>query len=971
MSLTKYRKKRKFNDTPEPSGQKEGSAGELKFVVQKHDASRLHYDFRLEMKGVLKSWAVPKGPSLNPDDKRLAMMVEDHPYTYKDFEGTIPEGNYGAGTVIVWDEGSYEPLEPVNGGRRAQENQLLQGLHKGDLKFVLHGKKLKGAWVLVHTKGRGENAWLLIKKRDQYAKESDITRQGRSVVSGKTIEQIAKTSTNEWHSNRNANGRLKDQGEASALATSKVAKKSSVKRAIKQNSSAGKALKAGSAARTITKQNSLPGKTVKKKSAGIQSGEKKSAGPNGNKAGRITSQSNKIKYIDPRVQKGTKTSFPADLTPMLATLTDHPFDSPDWIFEIKWDGYRALAYCRNDKIELRSRNNISFTEKYLPVTEALATLGLHAVLDGEIVSMNEQGRSDFQQLQIWQKQQQGDLQYYLFDLLWLEGYSLIELPLMERKAILKDIIPAHHPVIKYSDHLEESGREFFELAHREGLEGIMAKLASGTYHPGIRTQQWLKVKTEQRQEAIICGFTAPRRSRKMFGALVLGMYDKGELQYIGHTGSGFNEKSLREIYKMLGPIVTDKCPFSTKPVTNMPCTWVKPKYVCEVKYTEWTKDGLLRHPIFQGLREDKKATEVKKEMPVDARPEKIEKQERAAKRTPAAADKEAKTKQTRKKKSGGSAPVAEGPLFTGTQKDQVVTLNGHEIKCTNLNKFYWPQEKITKRSVIEYYHDMAPVILPYMKDRPQSLNRYPEGTDGPNFFQKDVAGRVAPWLSTYSYTSESDHAEKKFLVCTDEASLIYMANLGCIEMNPWHSRTGSAGQPDWCVIDLDPDKIDFETVVETAQVVKQVTGELGMPTCCKTSGSRGLHIYIPLAAKYTYDQSRQLAEMVVTIVNQELPAFTSLERNPSRRKGKIYLDFLQNRSIQTIAAPYSLRPKPGATVSAPLHWEEVRKGLSISAFTLFNIRDRVKEMGDIFKGVLGKGIHLGEVLKRAASLTNS
>lgn len=903
MSLATYKKKRSFNQTPEPEGKKSAGkkkaiASQLHFVVQKHDATRLHYDFRLEMEGVLKSWAIPKGPSMNPADKRLAMMVEDHPYDYKDFEGIIPEGNYGAGTVIVWDEGTYEPIEPFSDPQKAEKHLLAQ-LHKGSLKITLHGKKLKGEFALVQIKSSEDNAWLLIKHNDQYASQTDVTKKAKSVQSGMKLEQVAKESTNEWVSNK--------------------------KSTIKKKSSAAKRSPAQSAAAT-------------KK----QPGKKKVP-----------------QAIEERLKKGKKQAMPSGIIPMLATLTDSSFDDKDWIFEIKYDGYRALSYIDGSDVNIMSRKDLSFNKKFPPVAEALKGLGLEAILDGEIVALNKEGRSDFQLLQQWQKNGEGELVYYVFDLLWFNGYNLMHLPLVERKEILQQILP-EHPMIRYSDHIENKGRQFFEAAIEQGLEGIMAKERDSAYTPKIRTRQWLKIKAVQRQEVVIAGFTETRGSRSHFGALVLGVYEKDKLIYVGHTGSGFTEQSLAAVYKKLKPLIIDKPPFASKPKTNMPCTWVKPILVGEVKFSEWTKDNILRQPIFMGLREDKNAKEVHKENAVHT-----ETAVQEGEATTRSTQKQTFQKMPTKTKT---AKAAAGTLLNESDKEQVVTVDKKELTFTNLDKIYWPADKYTKRDLINYYHQMASFILPYLKDRPQSMNRHPNGINKPGFYQKDVSGgKVADWIEKHDYLSESDGETKQYLVCTDEASLLYMANLGCIEMNPWHSTTKKPENPTWCVIDLDPGNISFDKVIEAAQVIKQLTDELGIDTYCKTSGSTGLHIYIPLGAAYDYDQSRQLAELIVTMAYNEMPSFTSLERSPAKRKNKIYLDYLQNRTIQTIAAPYSLRPKPDATASAPLHWEEVKKGLSIQDFTIENMYSRAKEVGDIFKPVLGKGINLKKVLSKINS----
>lgn len=650
---------------------------------------------------------------------------------------------------------------------------------------------------------------------------------------------------------------------------------------------------------------------------------------------------------------------------MLATLTDEPFDDANWIYEIKWDGYRAVSYLNKSNVEIQSRNNLSFTQKFSEVTDALKQWNVYAVIDGEIVAMNEDGAANFQQLQNFATHGKATrLEYYVFDILWLSGKDLTQLTLLERKTILQNIMPADDAIIKYSDHIKEKGKAFFKLATDRGLEGVMAKKSDSTYTKNFRTKLWLKIKNNKRLEAIICGFTQGRKSRKHFGALVLGKYEGDKLIYIGHTGTGFNDKSLREVEKELQPIVTDKSPFNKKPKTNMPVTWVKPKLICEIKFSEETDEGILRHPVFMGLREDK---EAKNEMNVKV----VKADERK--------NLKVKSKNSGKAQTSNSKPGKKSSLENKKQetgniqflspksKEETININGHDLKFTNLDKLYWPVEKITKRDMLNYYYNIVPYILPYVKDRPQSLNRHPNGINGQSFYQKNVSGKVADWLTTYDYKSESS-GDKKFLVCTDEASLMYIASLGCIEINPWHSRIQHAENPDWCVIDLDPDDNSYDEVVTAAQAVKKVLDAIDVPSYPKTSGSTGMHIYIPLGAKYSYDQSKLLAELIVNIVYHEISSFTSLERSPSKRKGKIYLDFLQNRSIQTIAAPYSLRPKPGATVSTPLHWDEVKKGLTIKQFNIHNIFDRLKNVGDIFKAVLEKGIDLEATLKKVNSL---
>jgi bifunctional non-homologous end joining protein LigD len=947
MSLSLYKKKRRFNETPEPEGKEKSSKGFLRFVIQKHDASHVHYDFRLEMQGVLKSWAVPKGPSLNPSDKRLAMHVEDHPYDYRNFEGVIPAGNYGGGTVIVWDEGTYEPMDAEGLSQKEQEKLLLKQLYSGNLKIRMHGKKIKGDYALFQMKGRGERSWILTKKNDEFASEEDITENEKSVKSGKTLIEVAEE-----------NGTMVNHPEAHGReATSGKRQAASRKKPIK----------------LLDEKAPSEKKTASKKSGQSSSKSSKSAVKKSSSIKALLGESFSLVHKSP---------MPKDVVPMLATLVDEPFDNENWIFEIKWDGYRAVAYCDGKNVDLISRNLTPFTEKYSPVTNAFKQGKFNAVFDGEIVAVDERGLAVFQSLQNWQNTPVR-LQYFIFDILWLDGYDLTQVPLIERKRILKEVLPEDDEVLKYSDHVVGKGNEFFQVAVSQGLEGIMAKRANSIYQIDKRTENWVKIKVNLRQEVIIAGFTQPRNTRKFFGSLLLGLYDGDELVYVGHTGSGFNTKSLEQIYNKLQPLVTDDCPFEKCPKGNMPVTWVKPKLVCEIKFAEWTKDRIARQPIFMGLRVDKKAKDVTFEKSVN-----IAMIKKAASDKPQASSKKAAPKKSGKSASSKSSKAAvkksavakkksvrstvktsKSQVDLSKDEDQQIVLDGQELKLTNLNKLYWKKEKFSKGDMINYYLQAAPYMLPYMIDRPQSLNRHPNGIDGPNFFQKDQRGKLPAWMQTHEDFSESANETIEYLVCSNEATLIYMANLGCIEMHPWHSRSQSWQYPDWCLIDLDPDKPNtFAQVIDVAKVVKEVLDSIGVNACVKTSGSTGIHIYIPLGAKYDYDQSKQLAELVVTLVNHELPDLTSVERSPSKRKGKIYLDYLQNRETQTAAAPYSLRPKPGVPVSTPLDWSELKKGLTPATYNARNIFDRLKVEGDLFKPVLGKGINLEKVLGKLASL---
>jgi len=898
MSLIKYKQKRSKDKTPEPFGGKP-SPKELRFVIQKHDASRLHYDFRLEMEGVLKSWAVPKGPSTDPKTKRLAMMVEDHPYDYRLFEGIIPKGEYGGGTVIVWDEGTYEPIEEIK-GKKAQEKHLLKQLESGSLKIKLHGKKLQGEFALVKTQGMGENGWLLIKHKDEFADTKEITIKDKSVLSGKTIEKMEKTSEKVWQ-----HGHEEDLEKPVG-----ASKQKSVK----------------------DKDQALE--------ASVETGE----------APEID--------VEKLLKTAKKSRIPKDVKPMKATLVNEPFDDPEWCYEVKWDGYRAVATVNKGESQLMSRNNLAF-DKYYPINRVLESWKINAVLDGEILVLNDKGISDFGALQNWRSEADGNLVYYVFDILWYEGKDLMTLTLAERQAILTQVLPTDDDHIRQSKVFQASGIEFFHAAQQLGLEGIIAKKLDSTYTSDLRSREWLKIKVHKRQEVIIAGFTKNEGTSKQFSALVLAVYDKGQLRYVGKVGTGFPDKLQKEMMAQFKPLITKESPFDQEPDVDKPSrfrpkrmgakpTWLKPELVCEVNYAEVTSDGVFRQASFKGMRVDKKAKDVILETPKDT----DETVQEAEQQSPPA------TKESIK------PPAAKGrrTLLNPKDETQVRKVNGHDIKFTHLSKLYWPEDGYTKRDMFNYYYQVAEFILPYLKDRPMSLNRFPGGIHAKSFYQNDVAGKAPQWAKTMEHTT-GEGEEKQYLLGGEEDTLLWMASLGCIEMNPWFSRVQSPDNPDYCVIDLDPDKkTTFEQVIQAAQVTKQVLDDMKVPSYPKTSGSTGIHIYIPLVAQYTYEQSKEFARAVVSMVHEQIPEFTSLERGIKDRKGKMYLDFLQNRPGATIAAPYSLRPKPGATMSMPLHWEEVKEGLKMKDFTIANAMDRLKKEGDIFKPVLGEGIDLHEII---------
>ncbi|HEY3405928.1 MAG TPA: DNA ligase D [Ohtaekwangia sp.] len=844
MSLRVYNQKRHFKRTPEPSGKSKAAPRKkiLTFVVQRHDASHLHFDFRLELNGVLKSWAVPKGPSLNPADKRLAIQVEDHPLTYGKFEGEIPEGNYGAGTVEIWDNGTYEPENTTGDAQK----ELTKALHAGSLKFTLSGKKLKGSFALVRLKDGKDKNWLLIKHKDEYAVDKPY--------------------------------------DPDEHRSSLPPKQKSVK---------------DDAPRTIRSVRGAKGEKL--------------------------------------------THF---IVPMMAQLDTQPFDDPNWIFEIKWDGYRAVAEVNRKEVRFYSRNGLSFAQLYPAIVNELKKIKSDVILDGEVVVIDKDNRPSFQKLQQYGDNHSLPLLYYVFDCISYKGKDITDLPLLERKRIAEKVIPESE-IIRYSDHVEEHGKDFFANVVKMDIEGMIAKRADSLYTPGKRSGDWLKIKHHNTQEAIIAGYTAPRGSRNHFGALLLGIRSRNKLKYIGHTGTGFTEKILKEVYQKLQPLVRATSPFDQKVPVNAAVTWVDPVLVCEIKFAEETEEGILRQPVFMGLRIDKSAKEA----------DHIDKSVKSAQKEKATNAKKAVKKTSRVIKP--KADATENPK---------VSINNHTLQLTNLNKLYWPDDQITKGELIAYYTQMGKYILPYLKDRPQSLKRNPNGITDKGFFHKDAGDEAPSWVKSILIHSESTNKDVDYILCNDQATLTYLNNLGCIEINPWNSTTKHLDNPDYLIMDIDPsENNDFEQVIETAQAVKEVLDRAGAKGYCKTSGASGLHIYIPLHAVYTYEQIRPFAELIAVLTNQLLPETTTVERPLSKRKGRIYLDHLQNKRGQTLASVYSARPVPGASVSAPLDWKEVKSGLHPSDFTIFNILKRVEKKGDLFLPVLKEKTNLMKCISRLES----
>lgn len=608
------------------------------------------------------------------------------------------------------------------------------------------------------------------------------------------------------------------------------------------------------------------------------------------------------------------------LKPMLASSGGVAFDDPEWCFEKKWDGYRVIADCRGENVQLVSRNGLSLNHKFAGIAEALGNLQHEAILDGEVVALDKKGNPSFQLLQRFEALPKGKLVYMVFDLLRLDGNDTRQLELLERKALLKTLLATfRHPSVKFSAHVLKNGIRFFNDAKKKNAEGIMAKKTDSEYASDVRSNQWLKIKNRNSMEAVIAGYTAPNKSRPHFGSLILAEFKGEKLSYLGHTGTGFTDKMLGDLWEKMQRLKTDKSPFEEKIKTNSPVTWLQPRLVAEVEYAEITSDGILRQSAFKGLRIDKNLEDMKK---------------------------------TEKDSNANS-------------KDAAVKVGGKTLTLTNLSKIYWPKEKFTKGDLVAYYDSMADHILPYLKDRPLSLKRNPNGIADEGFYHKDAGEQAPAWVKTYDVHSDSSNKIVNYIVCNDKPTLLYVANLGCIEMNPWNSTSKKPENPTYMIIDIDPAaKNSFDQVIETALVTKEVLDEAGVESYCKTSGATGLHVYVPMGNKYDYDHVRMFGQLVASMVVDRLPKFTSIERSLKKRGNNIYVDFLQNSRGQTLASAYSVRPKPGATVSTPLEWKEVKKGLHPSDFTILNILKRVEKKGDLFKDVLtSKGTNLKKALE--------
>jgi bifunctional non-homologous end joining protein LigD len=879
--LGEYQRKRRFDRTPEPSGEPEPVGSKVQdqsspaakpaaagrrtrlpkpklpqleartgaehgdtFVVQKHRATRLHYDFRLAINGTLKSWAVPKGPSQSHGDKRLAVHVEDHPLDYANFEGKIPEGNYGAGTVMVWDRGTFH----LEGNPDA-----LKQLEKGEIKFSLNGEKLRGSFVLVKLKQSEKgNEWLMIKHKDAAEDSSwNIDEHDGSALTGRTIEEI---------------------------------------------------------------KEELP---PKRKPTLIQASE---------------------------LQGARKAAMPARLEPMLATPADRPFSDPNWLFEIKWDGVRALARIENGDLALRSRNAIDITKRY-PELACLpsALAARQAIIDGEIVALDAQGHSSFERLQERMHVRapsenlaaQIPAVYFAFDLLYCDGYDLREAPLLERKQLLQRLLFTSER-FRYADHQLEHGKELFALAEQNGLEGIVAKRADSPY-VSDRSAYWVKLKSTKTVDAVVGGWTEARTPALPFGSLLLGLYQGKELRFIGHVGSGFDAKKLKDLSSRLKELAASASPFDAVPGTNEKPSWVSPALVARVKFSGWTQERALRHPVFIALREDARPTDCQWENEV------------AAATLPAAAPTVVRAPEIVGRVLNTKAQI-EAELFKGRSETATIELDGKRLRLSNLNKVYFPESGVTKRNLLAYYYRMADFILPFLRNRALVLRRYPDGIKGQAFFQKDLREGVPEWFTTVPIDSEKKGEPIHYATANDRASLLFLTGLGCIDHNPWSNRYDDFDHPDYFFFDLDPsDGTEFSVVVTIAGALHEKLEELRLAHFVKTSGATGIHIYIPVEPVYTYEQLRTFGEIIARTVTAEHPNLVTSERIVAKRPaGRVLIDVQQNAHGRPLAAAYSVRAFPQAPVSAPLLPRELRPSLRPETLNITTVLARLKEKGDLW-----------------------
>ncbi len=970
QALEEYRRKRDFDQTPEPSGEPiprtdaDRSAWDLlphgrRYCVQKHRATRMHFDFRLEHAGVLLSWAIPRGPTLDPSKKRLAVQTEDHPIDYGEFEGVIPSG-YGMGTVMLWDIGTFEWV-------KESAEDLERSRLRGDIKFRLAGTKLSGEFALVHIGDRGRQYggssdgsknWLMLKKRDASIVDGfEALDLDVSVKTGRSLAEIASEGGGDPREMRRAQRR-------------------------------------GAPAAT----------------AALPDADKPAPAP----------------------------------PPMLATPVERPFSREGWVFELKYDGIRAMVSVAGDAVRITGRRGSDETMRY-PEAKAIRAgiRARQAILDGELVVLDAGGRPSFERLQqrinvgrepdVRRVATEHPATFVAFDLLQLDGRDLTATDLRIRKKTLRETV-VDSPHVLFAEHVERDGIALFQEARSAGIEGIVGKRADSLYRPGIRSPDWLKIKSWRSQSCVIAGYTAGRGKRSnQLGALVLAINDGNRLVHCGQVGTGFDEKTLRDLKDRLATLVVETCQLDTTPKTPEPATWVKPELVCEVRFSEWTRDGILRHPAFRTLRPDQRPEDCVREQTTDASMttgannqaassqsgaistegspggsgQDAKPQEHEGNRTARSHRGAMSTKGSPGGSSGGSAAGAprdedasqpnqtDTPQETGggsgegsprrqdpdisrvehrsdTQDPDIISVGelrsaleqlrtlkpnahweiaGRRLPLTNLDKVLWPADGITKRDMIEYYVRMAPYMLPYLRDRPLSMQVFPDGIDGKSFWRKDKPSHAPAWIDSWTYHGEKT---KTYIVVNEIATLAWVANAGVIDLHPWHSRVDAPNEPDWAVFDLDPfEPATFQEVIDIAKLVKAALDHYGMHGVVKTSGQTGLQIYVPVRRGPDYGAVRHWVEEVGRAIDQAAPGRVSWEWAVAKRTGRIRIDYTQNIINKTLAAPYSLRPAPGAPVSTPIAWEDLDDpDLRPDRWTIATIAGRVAETGDLFAPVL-------------------
>jgi len=908
MPLDRYHRKRDFSKTPEPAGDAGATARRApvaggRFVVQRHRATRLHYDFRLEMGGVLASWAVPKGPTLDPGIRRMAVHVEDHPIEYFDFEGVIPKGQYGAGDVIVWDWGTYVPEDETPDPVAAVEN--------GELKFELRGEKLKGRFTIVRTSRRPGSAptsafeddegeqWLLIKKRDSAAAAGwDAEQFPESVKTGRTNDEVKANRDAIWMSDRPA------------------------------------------AAAEIDLEGAVPA------------------------------------------------PMPGFVPPMLATLASTPFTDDDWLFEIKWDGYRIQASVDGGKVRTYTRRGLD-GETYFPRLLAPASwiAADQAIVDGEVVALDEDGAPDFGLLQeaisgLRSGSRRGlnggggaptgHLLYQAFDLLYLDGRSLLQVPLEHRKALLRSVL-RESPRVRYASHVETEGVAFHKAAKERNLEGILAKLRRSRYEPGARSAAWLKIKIRPEQELVVGGYTPGEGNAKDLGAVAVGVYEDGHLRFAGKVGSGFTGRTRTELRRRLEELESPEPPFDPAPERTgelRKVVWVRPELVIRAELGGWTREGLVRQTSFKGIDEGHDPRAVQRERPIASATAIAEAEEEApvAARTNGGKKSAARDKSRRDGSSSSAAAVksssakplaatdAELAALAAMPKEGLWSVGGRQLKVTNLEKTLFPPldgsggGPITKRELIAYFGRIGPVLLPHLAERPLNLHRFPNGVGGPGFWQKDIPSTAPDWLRRWTEVGVDEREANTHLVADEVAALCWLANQASFEIHAWTGRLDAPERPTFALVDIDPgEKTTWEETLTIARLYRTAFEHLGVRAYPKLTGKRGIQAWLPIVPKYSFSDTSDWVEKLSRAIGAMVPDLVSWEWSVSNRKGLARLDYTQNTYIKTLVSPYAVRPAAGAPVSAPIRWSELDdEGLRPNSFTIRNVTDRVAELGDLF-----------------------